>query len=62
MGFVRCKKSQERKIDQRICMVCYDNKCEEKKNLGEVRIAKNEKVIRLLKLSGGKNGKGFNRS
>lgn len=44
MGFVRCKKRQDRKIDQRFCMVCKD-KCEEKSNLEGIRIAKNYKKI-----------------
>jgi hypothetical protein len=48
MGFVRCKKRQERKIDQRICMVCEEEKCEEKKNLDGIRIAKNEKILKLV--------------
>ena len=56
MGFVRCKKRQDRKIDQKICMVCVEE-CEEKSNLDGVRIAKNEKI--MLMLIGGRDGKRF---
>jgi len=48
MGFVRCKKRQERKVDQIFCMVCNEN-CEEKKNLDGVRLAKNEKIVKLIR-------------
>jgi len=48
MGFVRCKKRQDRKIDQRFCMVC-DEKCEEKSHLDGIRLAKNEKILKLLR-------------
>ncbi len=54
MGFVQCKKRQERKVDQKLCMVC-EEKCEEKSNLNGIRIAKNEN--RILRLIGGKDGK-----
>jgi hypothetical protein len=53
LGFVRCKKRQERKIDQRFCMVC-EEKCEEKSNLDGIRFAKNDRMVKLLR--GGRNG------
>jgi hypothetical protein len=56
MGFVQCKKRQERRVDQKICMVC-DEVCEEKSNLEGIRIAKNEKLMLRLIGIGGRDGK-----
>jgi len=48
MGFVQCLRRQFRKIDQRFCMVCDKKKCEEKSNLSGIRIAKNEKMVKMI--------------
>lgn len=48
MGFVQCSMRQFRKIDQRFCMVCDKKKCEEKSNLLDIRVAKNERMLKMI--------------